>query len=365
MIPLFKVFMPPDAPAMVSETLVSGNLAEGSKVRAFQSKIAEFIGNPFVVPVNSCTTALSIAFKISGAGPGTEVISTPLTCVAGNVAIRMLGSCPVWADVDRATGMVTAETIEPLITAKTRAIYILHKEGAPAQVEAIYRLAKHHGLRVVEDAAHAFGAKRRGDRIGSIGDFVCFSFQAIKHITTGDGGALLCRNEKDFLKAKKAKWFGVDRDSREGRDVWREDIGDWGFKGNMNDIAGTLGLAQIRHIEWILDRFHRNGRSYDALLRGIPGIQILERDPLDYQTYWGYTLLVEKRNAVQSLLAEQGIGASQIHIRNDRYSMFGAERRNLPNTDWFDAREISIPCGWWVEPNDQDKIVEILKKSIR
>ena len=357
--------MPPEAQAMMAETLASGFLAEGSKVKAFAAEIARFIGNPRVVPVNSCTMALTIAFKLAGVGPDTEVISTALTCVAGNEPIRMLGGRPVWADVDLSTGMVTAETIEPLITSKTRAIYILHKEGAPAEVENIYALAKAHGLRVVEDAAHAFGAKRRDDRIGAIGDFVCFSFQAIKHITTGDGGALLCGNEEDYQRARKAKWFGIDRDARDGRDVWREDITDWGFKGNMNDVAGTLGLAQIKHIDWILDRFHRNGRRYDTLLQDVPGVQTLRRDPLDYQTYWGYTVLVENRDAVLAALAEAGITASQIHVRNDHYTMFGADRRKLPNTDWFDARELSIPCGWWVEQDDQDRIIDVLRKAVR
>lgn len=364
-IPLFKVFMPPEATAMMAHTLASGFLAEGPKVKAFAGEIARFIGNPRVVPVNSCTMALTIAFKLAGVGPDTEVISTPLTCVAGNEPIRMLGARPVWADVDLSTGMVTAETIEPLITSKTRAIYLLHKEGAPAEVENIYALAKAHRLRVVEDAAHAFGAKRRDDRIGAIGDLVCFSFQAIKHITTGDGGALLCGNEEDYQRARKAKWFGIDRDAREGRDVWREDIADWGFKGNMNDVAGTLGLAQIKHIEWILDRFHRNGRRYDALLQDIPGVRTLRRDPLDYQTYWGYTVLIDNRDAVVAALAEAGIAASQIHVRNDHYTMFGADRRSLPNTDWFDARELSIPCGWWVGQEDQDRIIDVLKKAVR
>ncbi len=364
-IPLFKVFMPPEASKMVGETLESGFLAEGPKVKTFTKKIAAFIGNPRVVLVNSCTMALSIAFKLAGIGPGTEVISSPLTCVAGNEPIRMLGGDVVWADVDLTTGMITAETIAPAITARTRAIYVLHKEGAPAELEDIYALAREHDLKVIEDAAHAFGAKRHDRRIGSTGDFVCFSFQAIKHITTGDGGALLCGNDGDYHEAKKAKWFGIDRDTREGRDVWHEDISNWGFKGNMNDIAGTLGLAQIAHVDWIIDRFHKNGRRYDKLLADVPGIKTLKRDPLDYQIYWGYTVLVENRDSVVKTLNEAGIGASQIHVRNDHYSIFDSNRCHLPNTDWLDARELSIPCGWWVEQDDQDYIINILKKAVQ
>ncbi|KLN58958.1 hypothetical protein WH96_20255 [Kiloniella spongiae] len=357
--------MPPEAPEMMVETLKSGFLAEGRKVKAFTQVISDFIGNPRVVPVNSCTMGLTIAFKLSGVRPGAEVISTPLTCVAGNEPIQMLGGKVVWADIDRSTGMVTAETIAPLISPRTCAIYILHKEGAPAELEEIYALAKKHNLKVIEDAAHAFGAKRGNKKIGAMGDFVVFSFQAIKHITTGDGGALLCGSDDDYHKAKKTKWFGIDRDAREGRDVWREDIPDWGFKGNMNDIAGTLGLSQIAHVDWILDGFHQNGRRYDKLLANQTGITTLKRNLSDFQTYWGYTVLVENRDRVIARLNEQGIGASQIHIRNDHYSMFDSERCELPNTDWFDAHELSLPCGWWVNEDDQDYIIDILKKAVQ
>lgn len=361
-IPLFKVFMPPEVNDTVIETLQSGFIAEGSKVKAFEKEIANFIGNERVVPVNSCTTALTIAFKLANVGKGSEVISTPLTCVAGNEPIAMLGGKTIWADIDPETGMITAETIEPLISKNTKAIYILHKEGSPANIESIYALAKSYNLKVIEDAAHAFGAKRREKRIGAMGDFVCFSFQAIKHITTGDGGALLCGSDEDFIRAKKAKWFGIDRDSRDGREVWREDIVEWGFKGNMNDIAGTLGLAQMKHVEWILESFHKNGRFFDDIFKSFPGITTLKRDLLDYQTYWGYTILVENRDAILAKLAEEGIGAGQIHVRNDHYTMFGKNKRRLPNTDWFDARELSLPCGWWVGENERERIIEALKK---
>lgn len=364
-IPLFKVFMPQGIEAEMAATLQSGFLAEGAKVKTFTAEAARFIGNPRVVMVNSCTMALTIAFKLAGIGPGTEVISTALTCVAGNEPIAMLGGRVVWADVDRATGMLTADQIEPLITPRTRAIYVLHKEGAPADIEPIYALAKARGLKVIEDAAHAFGAMRRGQKIGARGDFVCFSFQAIKHITTGDGGALFCADEEDFARAKKAKWFGIDRDVREGRDVWHEDIPDWGFKGNMNDIAATLGLAQIRHVDWILNRFHENGRRYDAAFAKVPGVTTLRRDPKDFQTYWGYTILVEDRAKLMARLAEAGIGCGQIHVRNDHYSMFDADRRQLPNTDWFDARELSLPCGWWVDAEQQQYIIDTVAKAVQ
>ena len=363
-IPLFKVFMPENAKTKMGRVLDSGFLAEGPMVEEFSKRIGNFIGNHRVVPVNSCTTALSIAFKLAGVGPGTEVISTPLTCVAGNEPVAMLGGTLVWADVEKETGMLSAAKIAPLITPRTKAIYLLHKEGSPAPLEDIYTLAKNYNIKIIEDAAHAFGVKRGDTKIGQTGDFVCFSFQAIKHITTGDGGALFCGNEDDYQKAKKAKWFGIDRSARKGRDVWREDIPDWGFKGNMNDIAGALGLAQMDSIDWILNRFHENGRRYDEIFETIPGVTVLNRNPKDFQTYWGYTILIEDRPAVMKALQEANIGCGQIHVRNDHYSMFKSISGSLPNTDWFDARELSLPCGWWIDNDIQDRIIDVVERSV-
>ena len=160
-IPLFKVFVPKEAEKNVKNTLYSGFLAEGKKVNAFSRKISKYLKNPHVVLTNSCTMAITMAYKIAGVGPNTEVITTPLTCIAGNIPIVSLGAKPIWADICRKTGMVTAENIRPLITKKTRAIYILHKEGSPANLDDIYALKRYNNkIRIVEDAAHAFGAKK-------------------------------------------------------------------------------------------------------------------------------------------------------------------------------------------------------------
>ena len=126
-------------------------------------------------------------------------------------------------------------------------------------------------------------------------------------ITTGDGGAIFCGNKKDFKIAKKLKWFGVDRDDRISRDVWRQDIKDWGFKGNINDIASSIGLSQIKYIDWILERCYQNGKRYDKKFKKIKGIKTLLRNESDYQTFWGYTILVENRKKVSDFLTKNGI----------------------------------------------------------
>ena len=155
--------MPKEAAVLVKKTLNSGFLAEGKVSEEFRCKVASYIGNKRCILTNSCTTALTIAFKIAGVGPGTEVITTPLTCIAGNQPILALGATPIWADITKETGMITRETIEPLITKKTKAIYVLHKEGSPADIEKIYDLKnKYNYIKIIEDAAHAFGASSFG-----------------------------------------------------------------------------------------------------------------------------------------------------------------------------------------------------------
>jgi perosamine synthetase len=365
-IPLFKVFQPDGVDVALRDTLYSGFIAEGEKTATFTRLVADFLGNPYVVATNSCTTALSIAYRLAGVGPGTEVVSTALTCIASNEPILQLGATPVWADVDPRTGMITAETIAPMITPRTRAICVLHKEGDPARLSEILALAHRHGLKVVEDAAHTFGARYNGARIGSQGDFACFSFQAIKHITTGDGGAIACGSEEDYFRARRLKWFGVDRETRPpGKTVLNEvpDVAEWGFKGNMNDIAATIGIAQMKHVDAILDAFHANGVAYTKLLDGIPGVTLVPRSDADYGIYWAYCLLAENRDGLIQKLAEHGVAAGQIHERNDLYAMFRASRRPLPGVDHFDPRELCLPCGWWVTADDRERIADVIRSG--
>lgn len=355
--------MAPSAGAAVQETLYSGYIAEGEKVARFTKLIADYVGNPRTVLVNSCTTALTVAYRLAGVEPGTEVISTPLTCIASNEPIIALGGKPVWADVDPETGMIDPDDIEHLVNEKTRAILVLHKEGDPARLDEILAIAKKHNLKVIEDAAHAIGTEYKGRRIGNHGDYVCFSFQAIKQLATGDGGALLCKSEDDFHRARKMKWFGMDRENSDGKNIYLQDIDDYGFKGNMNDISATIGIEQMKHINDIIRSHHTNGELYSDLLANTPGIALIRRDKADYGAYWAYCLMVENRSDFEIMLQKQGIASSQVHPRNDIYSIFSESKRELPNVDKFSKIETSLPCGWWVTPEDVQRICDVIKKG--
>lgn len=361
--PLFKVFMPESIKDEMTKTLFSGYIAEGPKVAEFTKMLSEYIGNPRTVVVNSGTSALTLAYRLAGVGPGTEVISTPLTCAASNTPILELGGKVVWVDCESETGMVDPDDIEHLITDKTKAICILHKEGDPAKLDEILSIANKHKIKVVEDCAHALGSKYKGTMIGNHGDYCCFSLQAIKHITTGDGGALLCKNADDYERAKRLKWFGVDRDKVKGREAWLHDVPEWGYKMNLNDVAATIGVECMKHIEWIIKSFHENGEYYNELLKNISGLKLIKRDPENYSAYWAYCLIVENRSNFIKKLADEGIASDQIHPRNDVYSMFSGSKRKLPGVDYFASREVSIPSGWWVTGKEIERICKIIKNG--
>ncbi len=363
-IPLFKVFVPESADRLVLKTLHSGYIAGGETVRKFENAASTFLGNPRVVSVSSCTMALTIAYELAGIGPDDEVISTPLTCIATNLPLLKLGAKIVWADVEPTTGMVDPKELSSLITKKTKAIVVLHKDGDLAKMDEILSVARKHNLKVIEDAAHVFGAKYQGRMVGTFGDYACFSFQAIKHVTTGDGGLLAVRTEADYRKARKLRWFGIDKDApHRNENIWMDDIDVAGYKGNMNDIAAAIGLAEMRYAKKLIASYHKNGELYTKLLRGIPGVTLVERNPRNYPTYWAYTLLVENRDSVMAALKKAGVASSVIHPRNDVYSIFTESKRDLPGVQYYAERELSVPCGWWVTEKDVKKIAKIISDN--
>ncbi|HLC95490.1 MAG TPA: DegT/DnrJ/EryC1/StrS family aminotransferase, partial [Patescibacteria group bacterium] len=349
-IPLFKVFIPRETDREILKTLHSGYIAEGEKVKEFGKAVAKFIGNPYVVPVSSCTMALTIAYELAGIGRGDEVISTPLTCIATNTPLLQLGAKIVWADCESITGMIDPEQLEKLITPKTKAIVVLHKDGELARMDEIVAIARRHKIKIIEDAAHVFGAKYRGKKVGTLSDYACFSFQAIKHVTTGDGGALVCKTKADYLRARKFKWFGIDKEApHKNKNIWMDPIDIVGYKGNMHDISATIGLVQIKYAKKIIETYHRNGELYHKLFN-------IKSDRRNYAVYWTYTTLVENRAKVMKALEREGIASGIIHPRNDLYPIFKSSKRSLPGVDFYAKRELSLPCGWWVTKRDIKKI---------
>ena len=246
--------------AAVGEVLRSGWITSGPKVAAFEARMSEYFGGRPVRTFNSGTCTMEIALRIAGIGPGDEVITTPISWVATANVIIEVGATPVFADIDPLTRNIDLDKLEAAITPRTKAVIPVYLSGLPVDMDRLYAIARKHKLRVIEDAAQAFGSEWKGQRIGAFGDFISFSFQANKNITTGEGGALVLNNLEEAKLAEKYRLQGVTRSGVDGIDV---DV--LGGKYNMSDIMGAIGLGQFANIDQITA--HRRAlakRYYEA-----------------------------------------------------------------------------------------------------
>ena len=360
-IPLFKVFMSPRErllPAL-ERVLYSGQISEGAEVEEFERDFARFIDHRHVLSFYSGTAALHTALMLAGVKPGDQVVSTPMTAEPTNLAILYAGGAIVWADVDATNGNIDPASIAERITPRTRAIMVVHYGGIPVALRRIRAIAERHAIPVIEDAAHALGARYDGAPLGRHSEYVMFSLQAIKHMTTIDGSMLAVRSPEDLAHGRRLRWFGIDRKAPR----IEMDVQETGYKYHMNNVNAAIGSVQIEHIEPVIARHIDNGRFFDRALAGIPGLDLPTWDEAAEPSYWFYTVLAERRDDLARRLSERGIGNSLAHKRNDLHSVFADSRRELPGLDHFYPRMLHIPCGWWVTDADREYIADTLKRG--
>jgi len=361
MIPLIKTNIPPREVLMpeLEKVLYSGYVAQGEKVEEFERSFEKYIDKGYSLSLNSGTAALHIALILAGVKPGDEVISTPLTAEPTNVAIKMVGAKIRYADIDYETGNIDPESVEAKINNRTKAILVVDYAGTPVNVTRFQEISEKYNIPVIEDAAHALGAKFKGKNTGCHFPYTVFSLQAIKHLTTIDGGILQIQNQSEYEKGKLIRWFGIDKKlTRLDNDIKFQ-----GFKYHMNNVNATIGLVQLKGIKEIVEAYISNGKYYDEALKNISGIELLKYYPGSEPSYWLYTMKVENREEFIKKLAENGIMASELHKRNDSHTFLNDFNEELPNMDHFYKRLVHIPCGWWVTTVDREKILKIIKEG--
>lgn len=366
-IPLFKVSIPTNITEVLAPVLSSGFITEGPKAKQFEQEFQQWIGNPNTAIVNSGTSALTIAMRLAGVGPGTEVITSPMTCLATNEPILSLGAIPVWCDVDPTTGNIDVNKIEALITSRTKAILFVDWAGTPAELNEIITISIKHGIKTIEDAAHSLGAGYMTWKVGTVCDYTCFSFQAIKHMTTIDGGAIACRAKEDYERAILLRWFGCARGHNNSPVKWTGDVTEYGWKMHMNDVNATIGIEQLKTVRSRIDLHKRNGQLMTKHLSELDCncIELIKIPIYIDSSYWIYTLKFRDkamRDMVSKKLSFVGIGNGIVHTRNDEYSLFAPYKKELPGLDDFAARMLNIPCGWWCSEQDIELIANYIKK---
>ena len=376
-IPLFKVFMSPNAGTEVVKVLESGYIGQGPKVDEFENDLRSFFDIDHLLTVNSATSAEHLALHMiknpksdwPGIQEGDEVLATALTCTASNWPILANGMNIKWVDIDPKTLNMDLDDLERKITKKTKAIMLVHWGGYPNDLDRVKQIQQKckdiHGFKpvVIEDCAHSMGSKYKGQLIGTHGNICTFSFQAIKHITSVDGGLLDLPNKDLYNGGKLLRWYGIDRDGDRKDFRCEADVEEWGFKFHMNDVSATVGIENLKHAEEIIEAHKSNAAFYDKELKGIEGLQLLERKPGFDSSFWIYSMLVENRPAFMKKMKECGIAVSQVHERNDKHTCTRDYLTPLPTLDKTIDKVISIPVGWWVTAEDRQYIVDCIKSG--
>lgn len=359
-IPLHKVLVADDALEKIKPTLLSGVLTEGPRVKEFEEKLSKFF-NCDVLTMNSCTSAIELALHLIGVGPGDEVICTPMTCAATCVGVVRRGAKLVWCDIDPETGNADPLSIAQRTSNRTKAIIIVDWGGRPTNCENIrcYVIGE---IPIIQDAAHSFGAMSDGITAHgpySGGEYVAWSFQAIKHLTTGDGGALKVPEEQR-QRARALRWFGIDRETK-AKFRFLQDIPEAGFKYHMSDWTAALGLANFDAAVKAVEQHRQNAKWLHEAL-SIVGLKTVKLPPWDAgSSWWFFSIRTPKPFEFIAFAEKKGVGAGPVHGRCDRYTGFDRGHHPLPGVDEYYSQHVAIPCGWWLSQLDLEQIYDAVR----
>lgn len=361
MIDLFVPYVPKECKEAVSDVLGSRFIGQGPKVEEFEKQFQKKFSLNNAVSVSSGTAALETAYDLIGLGRGDEVISSPLTCAATNLLLLRKGCKIIWADILEDTLCIDPVDVRLKVTQKTKAVVQVHLGGIMADVGYVHNEmdGMPNPIPVVSDAAQALGIFN--------GDYTCCSFQAIKHITTGDGGMIICPNSKDAKDAELLRWFGIDRAKKIANNwqAYKErkmtfDIEIAGTKRHLTDLAAVMGIIGLNHYDEMIQYRARLFQHYKNRLQTVDGIRLIDGPK---NTHWLCTILVEKRDDFAKKLFEAHIDTNVVQVRNDIYKIFGGKRADLPVMNMVEEKYLSLPIGMHVTEEDVNYICNTIKEG--
>jgi dTDP-4-amino-4,6-dideoxygalactose transaminase len=363
-----------DERAAVMDVLQGHVLTHGSRVEQFESEFSDFTGAPHAVAVNSCTAALHLAYLYMGLGENDEVIVPAQTHVAAAHAVELCGARCVFVDCDPRSGNVDLDQLERAITARTRALSLVHFLGVPVDMTAVGEIAGRHDLPVVEDCALAVGATWDGKHVGLHGDVGAFSFYPIKHITTAEGGMLITRHPAMAEAAARQRAFGIDRNVVDKRDTpGHYDVVALGHNYRLTEIAAAMGVVQMQRLPDFLAARRANHATLSEQLAGIDELELLASpDPRGVSGCYCLSVLLDDRldrTAVIRRLQEAGVGSSVYYPRPLPALAYFQARYGHGDDDFPGARRIShrsvaLPVGPHLEEGDVEYIASTLKEAV-
>jgi dTDP-4-amino-4,6-dideoxygalactose transaminase len=365
-----------DEKAAVAAVLDGPILVHGPRADDFEASFAAFTGAPHAVSVSSCTAGMHLVWFALGLQAGDEVIVPAQTHAATAHAVALTGATPVFVDVDRRTGNVTAEQIAEAITPRTKGIAVVHFLGCPVDMPPIVALAQNKGLFLLEDCALAPGTRIDGVHAGLLGDVGVFSFYPVKHMTTAEGGMIVTRNENLARKLRLVRAFGVDRSHNERKVPGVYDVVALGFNYRMSEIHAALGTVQTARLPEFLEARARNFAALANALSKVAGISLLETGSVAGRVSSHYCLsvlldsdLAPKRPDIMQAMTAQGVGTSVYYPhpvpRLSYYrQQFGRDPEAFPNATRISDASIALPVGPHLTEGDMMIIAQALNKSI-
>ena len=366
-IPLFYPHVAANAAQYVAEVLSTRWIGQGPKVDEFEQKFSKHIGGSgYYVAVNSGTAALHLAYILAGVKEGSEVICPIFTCTATNIPIMYQKGIPVFVDIAEGTLNVDLNALEQSITAKTVAVCVVDYGGLPNDYSVLREICDRHGLSLIVDCAHAVDTYYQDTHVTGYADYVIYSFQAIKTMTTGDGGMLVVRKEVDYEKARLLRWFGIDRTKKQ-LGIWENDLTELGYKYQMSDITAAIGLASLEELKSVLQKRRDLYQIYQDKLDEFAEC-LFERPRVGVNfTPWLVTLNTKgRRLGLMKHLKEKNIESAQVHYRNDIYSIFKKYSKGpYANMDKIEDHYLVLPFHTKLSNDQIGRICDEVKSFLR
>lgn len=344
----------------VKKVFKSGWLGMGNKVKNFETEIGKYLGAKNVVAVNTGTSALHIALVSAGIKNGDEVIVPSLTYVASIQAIINAGAKPIFCDVEIETLNISIDDIKKKITKKTKAIMPVHYCGQACNMDELLAICKKYNIRLIEDAAHAFGSTYKNKKIGSFGDITCFSFDPVKIVTCGEGGAVVTNDDNVTKKIITKRLLGINRDTLsryKKQKAWDYKVTTEGFRYHMSDINAAIGLVQLKKIDYFIKKRRKVVKMYDDAFKNIKQIKLLSHD-YKSTSFLYYIIMVPERDKLISYLSTRGITAGVHYIPNHTQPFFKKYYTHLPITEKIFKQIITLPLYSSITDNQAKYIIK-------
>ena len=359
-VPLFYPHIPKNSAKSLQKVLKGRWIGQGPLVDKFENVFSKkFTKNLPCVAVGSGTDALHLAYLLAGIKKDDEVICPVFTCTATNIPLLYIGAKIKFADIDPKTFNISIDHVKKLVSKKTKAIVFVNYGGLPCDLTELNKIAKKYKIKLIQDAAQSLGNFYKNKPITQYSDFTIFSFQAIKHISSGDGGLLCFKDKKILKKAYRMRWFGIDRLKKQGG-TWENDIKEIGYKYQMTDLGAAILLDALKEFSKIKKHRKKIFSIYEKNLKNNKKVKVVNSVGKFTHSNWLFTILVDKKDLLQKKLRQSNIETNQVHFRNDRYSIFKkfVKNKKFPNMDSVEKKYLVLPVHTKMSFSDANYVVK-------